>query len=81
MRLMSKDDVTLKVIEHIIVKNFWEYYVCDAETNEGDTKLCVVFGDETEIGDVYLPELKPYIRTRTSDLKELAPAPGWRWVL
>mgnify|MGYP006059301801 CR=1 FL=1 len=79
MRNMIKGATCLKVTEHIIIKNLWEYYVCDAPTNTLDVKLCLVVGDETELGDVYLPEIKPFVVMRTSDLTEVMAAPGWFW--
>lgn len=81
MRTMThhKTGVQLKILEHIILKNLWEYYVCEAPTNTSDIKLCLVMGFETEIGDVSLSEIKPYIALRTKDLKELMPAPGYDW--
>lgn len=80
MRVMSNGRHNLKVIEHIILKNFWEYYVIDTETNEGEIKQCFVMGSENELGDVYLPEIKPYIISRTTNLKEVACAAGYSWV-
>ena len=69
----------LKVIEHIILKTFWEYYVCDAETNTNDVKLCFVMGDYDELGDVSMSEIKPYVITRTKKLNCVMPPPRWRW--
>ena len=69
----------INVKEHIIVRNFWEYYVTDKGYNK-DIRTCLVMGDETELGDVSLAEIAPYIRTRTSDLRELMPAVGWEWI-
>lgn len=80
MRTMITDyGSELKITEHIILKNHWEYYVIDEDTGDPNIKLCMVMGFETEIGDVYMPEIEPYILTRTTDLEELAPAEGCRW--
>lgn len=68
----------LNVIEHIILKNGWEYYVTD-DKHDKDTIRCLVMGFETELGDVYMPEIKPYMVSRTRDLSDLAPASGWQW--
>lgn len=80
MRRIDGNGEPLKVIEHIILKNFWEYYVIDAETNTNDVKLCFVMGFENEMGDVYLPEIKPYIISKTKDLESIAPATDYEWI-
>lgn len=77
--MINEKGQKLKVTEHIILRNFWEYYVIDAETNEGEVKLCYVLGNENELGDVYLPEIKPYILSKTNRLDDLMPAPGFSW--
>ena len=80
MRTMEKNGMKINVVEHIIVKNFWEYYVTDEDTGENDIKFCLVMGHETELGDVWMPELQPFIITKTKHLKEVMPASGWNWV-
>lgn len=79
-RKMTNGKTTLVVVEHIIIKNFWEYYVTDRESDNPDIKEALVIGFETELGDVYMPEIAPYIRTRTAKLEEIMAAPGWDWV-
>lgn len=83
MRTMKnqKTGQELQVIKHIILKNFWEYYIIAADTNDTENQvyLCLVLGEETELGDVYLPEIKPYLASITSNLSEVMPAPGWAW--
>lgn len=69
----------VNVVEHIITRNFWEYYVTDDKHNK-DTIRCIVMGVETEMGDVYMPELKGHIISRTRDLNEVAPCEGWEWI-
>jgi len=73
---------TINVVEHIITKNLWEFYIIDDPENvrpEGYV-TALVMGHETEIGDVYLPEIEPYIISRTTQLNEVFPARGWSWV-
>ncbi len=81
MRVMVKDGVELRIVEHIILKNMWEYYVTDFQPDpeQPDVIHALVMGFETEMGDVYLPEIKPYIISRTKDLHTIFPAEGWRW--
>jgi hypothetical protein len=79
-RRITKGYSTLNIVEHIIVKSGWEYYVTDDESGE-DTRLCYVMGFENEFGYVWLPEIEPYIVSRTKNLKNLLPPEGgWNWV-
>lgn len=76
---MTDGDFTVNVIAHIIVKNFWEYYVTDQRFND-DIIACVVYGDFVEFGDVNMREIRPYVVSLTNHLEGLAPAPGWQWI-
>ena len=79
-KMMTKGDLKLEIVEHIILKNYWEYYILkDNEYSTEDIKTAVVMGDATELGDVSLSEMEPYIKTRTSNLSELMPAAGYKW--
>ena len=81
MKKMIKDKTVLNIRQHIIIKNFWEYYITDRYEPESDIQEALVFGAELELGDISLSELKPYIITLT-ELDEnsvLMPAPNWRW--
>jgi len=78
--MMTKGDLKLEIVEHIILKNYWEYYILkDDEYSTEDIKTAVVMGDATELGDVSLSEMEPYIKTRTSNLSEIMPAAGYKW--
>jgi hypothetical protein len=79
MKSVTSNDV-LEINEHIILRNFWEYYIINEETNDADVKLGYVMGFENEIGYVYMPEIKPYVLTRTNDLKNVMPASGYEWI-
>jgi predicted CDP-diglyceride synthetase/phosphatidate cytidylyltransferase len=81
MRKMKhkKTGTILNVVEHVITKNYWEYYITDEHFND-DIVAALVMGFETEIGDISLSEIKPYMMTRTKDLSEVMPAEGWHWV-
>ena len=67
------------VVEHIILKNFWEYYIIEDFDDDG-IGYAYVMGIENEFGSVYLPEMKPYIVTRTKDLREVFPPTRFTWV-
>ena len=79
MRKMTNGTTTITVTAHIILKNFWEYYVTDDKWTD-DIVRCLVLGAEDEIGDVSLDEIAPYKLCQTENLGEVAPAPGWSWV-
>ena len=65
------------VAQHIILKNFWEYYLEPADEN--GIAFGYVMGFENEWGSVDLNELKPYILTRTNQLDEVMPPAGYCW--
>lgn len=79
MRIMidSKGN-ELEIVEHIMLRNMWEYYVT-TDVYQDDIVLCLVMGFETELGDVPLNEIKPYIISRTKDLANVMPASGYSW--
>lgn len=81
MRQMTNGKTTLNIVEHIILKNFWEYYLTDYFPVEGNTDIreAFIMGFENELGDVSLEEIRPYILTRTKELNEIMPAQGWSW--
>ena len=82
MRRMVKGNIKLNVVEHIILKNMWEYYVLadeDGDKPDSDIKYALVMGFNDEIGAVSVSEIKPYIISRTTDLSEIMPADGYEW--
>ena len=66
-----------EVAEHIILQNFWEYYIEEPDSN--GIAFGFVMGFENEWGSVDLNELKPYILTRTNQLDEVMPPAGYCW--
>lgn len=81
MRKMKslKFKAKVNVVEHIILKNGWEYYITDRSDLPKHIVEAVVMGFETEMGDVYLPEIQPYIRSATNKLDDIMPCDGWEW--
>lgn len=79
MKENGKDGQTIKVIEHIILKNFWEVYVIEVDINCGEM-FALTVGDFTELGYTNFEEIAPYILTQTKDLSEVMAAPNWEWV-
>lgn len=78
-QMKSNYGTTVKVIEHIILRNGWEYYVTEKVDKHG-IFFALVCGFESELGSVSLNEIKPYITSRTTDLADLMPAVDWTWV-
>lgn len=79
MRVMESDHGSkLKVEQHIILRNGWEYYLEKADSD--GVAFGFVMGFENELGYVYVPEILPHAISRTNDLSELFPASGWKWV-
>lgn len=77
---MTNGITTLTISEWFMIRGiFWEYYVTEA-WNKEKRAYCLVDGDVQEIGLVSLHEIKPYIISRTKDLENLLPAPGWTWI-
>jgi hypothetical protein len=56
MRTMTKGNLRLDVVEHIILRNMWEYYVLadepDTHAPDPDIVYALVMGDHDEIGTV-----------------------------
>jgi hypothetical protein len=68
-----------EVVQHIILRNGWEYYL--EETDKDGRAFGFVMGFESEWGDVYLPEVEPYIASiaRGRDLNHIMPPEGYHW--
>lgn len=77
-KIQNDSGDTLTVYGHAMTRNFWEYYILDNEAS--DYRFALVMGYETEMGDVSMSEIKPYMISYTTDLRDLAPPEGYRWV-
>jgi hypothetical protein len=77
--IIIEDGKTFTVHQHIILKNFWEYYL--GETDQDGVAFGYVMGFENEWGSVYLPEIKPHIMSCVMGkvLDEIMPPAGYRW--
>ena len=74
----------LKVVKHVILRNFWEYYILATEDEDSipnaDIRYALVMGDYDEIGTVSMSEIEPYVISQTTELADgVAPATGYRW--
>ena len=67
------------VYQHIILKNFWEYYL--EEADKDGFAFGYVMGFEREWGSVDLAEIKPYIVSiaRGKELNNIMPPEGYYW--
>ena len=70
---------TFAVYQHIILKNYWEYYL--EEEDENGIAFGYVMGFENEWGDVSMDEIKPYIKSivRGDELNYIMPPEGYYW--
>jgi len=80
---MVNGNIKLDVVEHIILRNMWEYYVLanepDTHAPDPDIVYALVMGFNDEIGTVSLSEIKPHVISRTSNLDDIMPADGYEW--
>jgi hypothetical protein len=74
----NKTGVMVDIVEHIITRNFWEFYIIDGENIE--TPTAWVMGFEDEMGPISMKEIMPHIITRTKKLDDVMPAKHWSWV-
>ena len=83
MRKMIRGNLKLNVVEHIILRNMWEYYILadepDTHAPDPDIVYALVMGFNDEIGTVSMSEIKPHVISRTTDLSEIMPADGYEW--
>jgi hypothetical protein len=81
MRKMKNSSygTVVNVVSLAMTSNFWEYFITDNHFTD-DIVTAVVKGFETEMGDISLKEIKPYLMCQSSDLRDVMPAPGWEWV-
>jgi hypothetical protein len=85
MRKMVKGNLKLDVVEHIILRNMWEYYVLSDEgqndwvSDTPDIVYALVMGFHDEIGTVSLSEIKPHVISRTTCMDDIMPADGYEW--
>lgn len=76
-QMRDEHGTTVDVIEHILLRFYWEYYILEAADEDG-IAFALVVGDYTEMGSVSMDEIEPYIVSRTSNL-DIMPAPEWSW--
>ena len=81
MRVMVKSDnpsIKLKVAQMHVISNGWEYFL--EKPNKDGVAFGLVCGFEDELGDVYIPEIKPHIvSSAKADMSDALPAPNWTW--
>jgi hypothetical protein len=82
MRLKRGEIITPHVKHWVLLRNGWEYFLFDMGEDNApgeDIRFALVYGDATEMGDVSMEEVKPYILVQTVDLTDIAPPPDWEW--
>jgi len=78
---VDKEKNEFKVYEHLMTKNFWEYFILDDKEDE-DIREAFVMGFENEFGLISMSELTPYIisKSKVSANMELMPPAGMEWL-
>ena len=79
-RQMRKGDSVVTVYSHGMTRNGWEYFLLQPKADSSGNVLALVMGDETEMGDVNIPEIAPYLLHFSKNLTDLMPCEGWEWV-
>ena len=85
-RMMERHDAgientPIKVIAWYMLKNGWEVYeVLTAESHESNAMFTLTLGEELEFGFHMKSDIEKNTLVSTTDLHEVAPPPGWRWV-
>ena len=83
-RQMRRRDAAIEQVVTVhslaMTRNGWEYYFLDPKPNADQNMLALVMGFETEMGDVHIPEIKPYLISFTRDLQDVFACEGWEWV-
>jgi len=79
MRKLTNGSQTVECFGWLMIRNLWEYYLLDNKVGE-DIRFALVYGDETEMGDISTDEVRPYLISSTVDLTDVAAPPGWSWV-
>jgi hypothetical protein len=69
----------ISVTHHAMTQNYWEYYIYTTNLN-CDIATGLVMGFETELGDIYLPDVRKHALSITDNLTDLLPAQGWEWI-
>jgi len=77
--ISNQGDEPFTVHQHIILKNFWEYYL--GETDKNGVAFGFVMGLENEWGSVDTNEIKPYILSQctANALQDVMPPEGYYW--
>ena len=80
--IINEHGDSFAVHQHIILKNFWEYYLEQADEN--GIAFGYVMGFENEWGSVDLNEIKPYVLSvagygSTDSLNDIMPPEGYYW--
>ena len=79
INLNEPDVEVFPVYQHIILRNFWEYYL--GKPDENGIAYGFVMGIENEWGDVDVNEIMPYLTSiaRGRELEFVMPPTGYQW--
>ena len=77
-QMRDEHGTTVDVIEHIILGNYWEYYILETADEDG-IAFALVVGDYTEYGTVAQYDIDKHGISYTTQLDDLLPPPEWTW--
>ena len=78
MRQTTKDNSTLNVVAHVILRNMWEYYITELPDENG-IGWALVMGDVVEYGSIAQADIDAYGLSYTTQLDDLMAPVGWAW--
>ena len=74
----AEDGQVLTVHRHLMTRNGWEYYILD-NAEQSDIRFALVQGLESELGNISMLEMHPYLLSDTYELEGIMPPVGWSW--
>lgn len=77
-REITNGSSTVEVVEHVMLRNMWEYYLIEPADDDG-IAFALVCGIDVEFGSVYQSDIDQYGISRTTQLDEILPPVGWSW--
>tara|TARA_Y100000590_G_scaffold331907_1_gene377257 strand:+ start:3027 stop:3269 length:243 start_codon:yes stop_codon:yes gene_type:complete len=75
---MTKGNIKLNVVAHVMLRNFWEYYITELPDETG-IGMALVMGHCTEYGTIAQDDIENYAISYTTQLDDVMPADGYSW--
>ena len=78
MRTMKRGNAKLNVVKHVILQNFFEYFITELPDANG-IGMAYVVGDYDEYGSIAQYDIDNHAMSSTVELNDILAAPGWEW--